>query len=94
MPARQPSRIAYVDRESLTEELVPDPSEDAVTRERLEQENAELRDQVKHLQSDPSDTIQTAKKFERHNKFQRRKGATGGVFMKTVYGGAKVHPSS
>jgi hypothetical protein len=50
MPARQP-RIAYVGRESLMEELTPDPSEDAVARERLERENAELRDQVRHLQS-------------------------------------------
>jgi hypothetical protein len=32
--------------------------------------------------------VQTEEKFERDDKFQEKKEATGGVFMKTVHGGA------
>ena len=38
---------------------------------------------------DMSVIVQTAKKFERNDKFQgKKKEATGGAFMKTVHGGA------
>jgi hypothetical protein len=50
MPRRQ-SRIPYVGAEALMEELIPELSEDAAARERLEREDVELRDQVRHLQS-------------------------------------------
>jgi hypothetical protein len=37
---------------------------------------------------DTSVIVQTQEKFERDDKFQGRKKATGGAFMKTVHGGA------
>ena len=48
MPAKQPSRIPYAGHEALLEKLLPNPSEDAEARERLERENAELREQLRH----------------------------------------------
>jgi hypothetical protein len=48
---RQPARIPYVGREALTEALLPEPSEDETALQRLESENSELRDQVRHLEA-------------------------------------------
>jgi hypothetical protein len=50
MPRRQ-ARIPYVGAAALMEELIPDPSEDAVVRQRLEQENKQLKEELKHLQA-------------------------------------------
>ena len=49
MPKRV-ERIAYVGREALYEPLLPDPTEDAVARERLERENVELHKRLQHLE--------------------------------------------
>ncbi len=51
MPVRQSAKIGYVGRESLTEGLLPNPTEDQIERERLEAENSQLRDELKYLRS-------------------------------------------
>lgn len=45
-------KAPYCGQASATEQLLSDdPSEDELARQRLERENIELRDQVRHLQS-------------------------------------------
>ena len=50
MPKRV-ERIAYVGREALYEPLLPDPTEDALARQRLELENAKLLSRLQHLEA-------------------------------------------
>ena len=50
MPKRV-ERIAYVGREALYEPLLPEPTEDALARQRLELENAKLLSRLQHLGS-------------------------------------------
>jgi hypothetical protein len=49
MPKRV-ERIAYVGREALYEPLLPEPTEDALARQRVELENAELLSRLQHVE--------------------------------------------
>jgi hypothetical protein len=44
-------KIPYIGYQALYEAVLPEPSEDALARQRLELENQHLRDEVKHLRS-------------------------------------------
>ena len=50
MPKRV-ERIAYVGREALYEPLLPEPTEDALARQRLELQNAELLVRLQHVEA-------------------------------------------
>ena len=50
MPTVQPAKLPYCGADAATEELLPEPSQDAV-RLAGQQENRQLRDDLRHLQS-------------------------------------------
>ena len=51
MPTAQPAKLPYCGADAATEELVPEPSQDAMRLAELEAENQRLRDDLRHLQS-------------------------------------------
>ncbi|MGB8562549.1 MAG: hypothetical protein WCD83_03930 [Pseudolabrys sp.] len=51
MPIAQPPKFPYCGADAATEELLPEPSQDALRLAELEQENRRLRDDLRHLQS-------------------------------------------
>ena len=51
MPTAQPAKLPYCGADAATEELLPEPSQDAMRLAELEQENRDLRHQLKCLQS-------------------------------------------
>ena len=51
MPTAQPAKLPYCGADAATEELLPEPSQDAMRLAELEQENRRLRDDLRHLQS-------------------------------------------
>ena len=51
MPTAQPAKLPYCGADAATEELLPEPSQDALRLAELEQENKQLRDDLRHLQS-------------------------------------------
>ena len=52
MPATQASnKIPFAGADDPAEELLPEPSQDALRLAELEQENRQLRDDLRHLQS-------------------------------------------
>ena len=52
MPTAQPAKLPYCGADAATEELLPEPSQDAMRLAELEQENRRLRDDLRH-QSQP-----------------------------------------
>ena len=51
MPTAQPAKLPYCGADAATEELLPEPSKDALRLAELEAENQRLRDDLRHLQS-------------------------------------------
>ena len=51
MPIAQPPKFPYCGADAATEELLPEPSQDALRLAELEQENRRLRDDLRHLRS-------------------------------------------
>jgi hypothetical protein len=51
MPTAHPPKIPYCGADTATEELLPEPSDDAMRLAELEAENQRLRDDLRHLQS-------------------------------------------
>ena len=51
MPTAQPARLPYCGADAATEEPLPEPSEVELRMAELEQENKQLRDDLRHLQS-------------------------------------------
>ena len=51
MPTAQPAKLPYCGADAATEELLPEPSQDAMRLAELEQENRRLRDDLRHPQS-------------------------------------------
>ena len=51
MPTAQPAKLPYCGAEAATEEPLPEPSEAELRLAELEQENRQLRDDLRHLQS-------------------------------------------
>ena len=51
MPIAQPAKLPYCGADAATEELLPEPSQDALRLAELEAENQRLRDDLRHLQS-------------------------------------------
>ena len=51
MPTAQPAKLPYCGADAATEELLPEPSQDAIRLAELEQENRRQRDDLRHLQS-------------------------------------------
>jgi hypothetical protein len=51
MPSAQAPKIPYCGADAATEELPPEPSQDALRLAELEAENQRLRDDLRHLQS-------------------------------------------
>jgi len=51
MPTAQPTKFPYCGADDPAEELLPEPSQDALRLAELEAENQKLRDDLRHLQS-------------------------------------------
>ena len=51
MPTAQPAKLPYCGADAATEELLPEPSHDAMRLAELEVENRQLRDDLRHVQS-------------------------------------------
>ena len=51
MPTAQPAKLPYCGADAATEELLTEPSQDALRLAELEAENQRLRDDIRHLQS-------------------------------------------
>ena len=51
MPIAQPAKIPFAGADDPAEVLLPEPSQDALRLAELEQENRQLRDDLRHLQS-------------------------------------------
>ena len=51
MPTAQPAKLPYCGADAANEEVLPEPSQDALRLAELEQENRQLRDDLRHLRS-------------------------------------------
>jgi hypothetical protein len=51
MPTAQPAKLPYCGADAATEELPPEPDQNALRLAELEQENRQLRDDLRDLQS-------------------------------------------
>jgi hypothetical protein len=51
MPTAQPAKLPYCGADAATEELLPEPDQNALRLAELEQENRQLRDDLRDLQS-------------------------------------------